>query len=221
MATPTAPGPRVDLQPGWSFDRTNTAGPCYCRHVPGKGMLKVVALGQPGGYAWCLSTSPAGSPLRAWESLTRPKEGFTGPVDAMLDADRAVSRMPPRMFEPLTPGEARELYRKLITAHNWPGTGHKDLDDARNELSIQIRIHATDPAYHGPDPHEFTQAVHQASYGAAEQAMAVSRSAVPRLAGGPDFPGAAAVQQGASPGRRAAGSSVGPAARQARPVRAR
>jgi hypothetical protein len=182
MTTLTAPANSRDLEPGWSFDRDTPAGPSYCRYVPGKGMLKVIAQDSDRGeYAWCLSTSPARSLMRPWESLTVPREGFIRPQDAMLDADQRISRLSPRMFEPLTPGEARELFRRLTEAHNWPGDGHLDLDKARNELSVQIRIHAADPAYRGPDPHEFIQAVFQASYGASEQAMNVSPNRGSRL----------------------------------------
>ena len=181
MTTPTPPANPRNLEPGWSFDRHTPAGPSYCRYVPGKGMLKVVAQDRDRGYAWYLSTSPARSLLRPWESLTVPREGFTRPQDAMLDADRQMSQLPPGMFEALTPGAARELFRRLSGAHNWPGDGHLDLNQVRNELSVQIRIHAADPAYRGPDPHKFIQAVSEASYGAAEQAMNASTNRGSRL----------------------------------------
>lgn len=210
----TTPAPTADsrtFEPGWSFDRTTPAGPSYCRYVPGKGMLKVVAQERDRGYAWCLSTSPARSLLRPWESLTVPREGFTRPQDAMLDADRRISRQPSGMFESLTPSEARELFRRLAGAHNWPGDGHLDLDKVRNELSVQIRIHAADPTYRGPDPHRFVQAVFEASYGAAEQAMNASTNRSSRLPrrvpvwrATPDFPALPAASVPGSPVQRGA-----------------
>jgi hypothetical protein len=130
--------------------------------------LRVVCRGHQ-GYAWYLSTK-ARSDALSWS-----REGFTGPVDAMRDADQHVSRVAPRMFERLTPGEARELYRKLARAYDC-GDGQRDqtLGEVRGELFRHLQILATDPSYSGPEPHKFIAAVKDASYGAALQAMAAS-----------------------------------------------
>jgi hypothetical protein len=170
MTTPARPRRGGDLEPGWSHAEANGYGPCYLRHVPGKGILRVVARGASlGGYAWYLSTvTPA-------EALSWAREGFAHPRDAMRDADHQVSQMPPRMFELLTPGEAQALYRKLATAHDWGrGQGDHTLGEVRSELFTQLRIQAADLSYHGPDPYEFHRAVREASRGAAVQAMAAS-----------------------------------------------
>jgi hypothetical protein len=170
MTTPARARPGGDLEPGWSHAEANGYGPCYLRHVPGKGILRVVARGaSSGGYAWYLSTvTPA-------EALSRAREGFAHPRDAMRDADEQVSQMPPRMFELLTPGEAQALYRKLATAHDWGrDQGDHTLGEVRSELFTQLRIQATDPSYHGPDPYEFHRTVREASRGAAVQAMEAS-----------------------------------------------
>jgi hypothetical protein len=219
------PGARPRYQgPGWSVDRTSPAGPCYSRHVPGKGMLRVDAQGPHRGYAWHLSTSPAGSLALPADALTVPQDGFAYAGAAMRDADQQVALLPPRMFELLTAGEARELYRRLARAGNWPGDGHTDLDEVFHELCIQIRIHATEHGYHGPDPREFTQAVREASYGAAEQAMNVStnggsRLAMPGLLLGLATPVAIAAMD--FPAQPAASGAVrhGPAAARAGPAR--
>jgi hypothetical protein len=169
MTTPVQAPPAGDREPGWSHDQANPYGPCYRRHVPGKGILRVAARGVRHGYAWYLSTS---SPS---EALSWARDGFAGPGDAMRDADRQVSRMPPRMFERLTPGEAQELYRRLARAHDW-GHSQRDqtLGDVRHELFAQLQIQATDPSHCGSDPHRFIRAVQEASRGAALQAMAAS-----------------------------------------------
>jgi len=221
MTTPVPEARPRDQGPGWSVDRTSPAGPCYSRHVPGKGMLRVDAQGSHRGYAWHLSTSPAGSLASPADSLTVPRDGFAYAGEAMRDADRCASLLPPRMFELLTAGEARELYRRLARAHTWPGDGHRDLDEVCHELSIQIRIHATEPGYHGPDPREFTQAVREASYGAAEQAMNVSPNRgsplpMPGLLRGQAPTGIAGMD---FPAQSAAGAVWhGPAAARARPA---
>jgi hypothetical protein len=218
------PGARPRHQgSGWSADRTSPAGPCYSRHVPGKGMLRVDAQGSPRGYAWHLSTSPAGSPALPADALTVPRGGFAHLGDAMRDADQQAALLPPGMFELLTAGEARELYRRLARAHNWPGDGHADLDEACHELSLQIRIHATEPGYHGPDPRDFTQAVREASYGAAEQAMNVSpnggsRLARPGLLLGLATPMAIAAMDFPAQPAASAAARPGPAAAPARPA---
>ncbi len=209
MTTPVPPGVG-DLEPGWSADEPDSYGPRYQRHVPGKGILRVVARQDAGqGYAWYLSTDPS-------DPLTWPQEGFARPRDAMRDADRRVPLLPQRMFEPLTPGEARELYRKLARAHDW-GQGprrHTELAAVRLDLAIQITIQATDPSYEGPDPHAFRHAVEQASYGASAQAMEASPNRGSWLSMLPS-----AGRWPATPRRRA--TTTASAARQARPGRPR
>ena len=229
MTTPVQAPPAGGLQLGWSHDQANPHGPCYRRQVPGKGVLRVAARGARHGYAWYLSTA---SPS---EALSWARDGFARPGDAMRDADRQVSQMPPRMFERLTPGEVQELYRRLARAHDW-GHNQRDqtLDDVRSELFTQLQIQATSPSYSGPDPHRFIRAVHEASRGAALQAMAASpnraawiatrprRGAVHGPAHPTEFPGPVAAG-GARPGcggpvpsRRRAASTARPAG-QARP----
>jgi hypothetical protein len=219
MTAPAWPARAGDLQPGWSHDEPNPYGPCYRRHAPGKGVLRVVARGGQ-GYAWYLSTvTPA-------EALSWAREGFSHPRDAQRDADHQVSQMPPRMFERLTPGEAQALYRKLVSAHyGGRDQGDQTLGDVRSELFTQLRIQATDPSYHGPDPYKFHQAAREASRGAALQAMAASPNRAswiawrPRREGVTEFPGlvtAAAARPGGGPvpGRRPTART---AARPARP----
>jgi hypothetical protein len=168
MTAPPRPAAIGDLEPGWSRNEPNPYGPCYQRHVPGKGIIRVAkALGYQ-GYAWYLSTTARSCGL-SW-----PQDGFTHP----RDADQQVARMPLRMFERLTPGEAQELYRKLARAKDWGRRwgrpGETALDEIRGELFEQMQIQATDPSYHGPEPHKFIRAVREASYGADLQAMAAS-----------------------------------------------
>jgi len=173
MTTPVQAPPAGDLEPGWSHDQANPYGPCYRRHVPGKGILRVAARGVRHGYAWYLSTA---SPS---EALSWARDGFAGPGDAMRDADRQVSQMPPRMFERLAPGVAQELYRRLARAHDWGhNQGDQTLGDVRSELFTQLQIQATGPSYHGPDPYRCIRAVQEASRGGALQAMAASPNRV-------------------------------------------
>jgi hypothetical protein len=165
----SCPATAGDLEPGWSRDEPDPYGPCYQRHVPGKGIIRVVkALGYQ-GYGWYLSTTARSCGL-SW-----PRDGFTHPRDAMRDADQQVARMPLRMFERLTPGEAQELYRKLARAVDWGrGRGETALGEVRGELYTHMQILETDLSYHGPKPHESIRAVREASAGAALQAMAAS-----------------------------------------------
>ena len=228
MTTPAQAAPAGDLEPGWSRDKANVYGPCYRRHAPGKGILRVVARSGH-GYAWYLSTvTPA-------EALSWASEGFPHPRDAMRHADHQVSQMTPRMFELLTPGEAQALYRKLSTAYDCGSEqGDRMLGEVRSELFTQLRIQATDPSYHGPDPYKFHRAVQEASRGAALQAMAASpnrdswiawrpqRRAAHGAAGVTEFPGPVAARGARSAGggpvpprRRTARSAM--AARPARP----
>ena len=169
MTTPARPATDDDLEPGWSRDDPNPYGPGYQRHVPGKGIVRVVARSGY-EYAWYLSTTSRS------EGLSWPQEGFPHPRDAMRDADHQVARMPLRMFERLTPGEAQELYRRLARAYDWGRYRPEEtsLAQVRGELLEQMKIQATDPSYYGPDPHEFHHAVRAASSGAAEQAMRTS-----------------------------------------------
>jgi hypothetical protein len=222
MTTPARPAAAGDLEPGWSHDEPNPLGPCYQRHVPGKGILRVVARGGQ-GYAWYLSATSRS------ESLSRARERFAGPRNAMRDADQQVPLRPRRMFELLTPGETQELYRKLARACDWGRPGQPDLDEVRGELFEQMKIQATDPGYHGPDPHKFIHAVREASSGAALQAMSASpnrgswlsmrpHGRSQRLAAAADFPGPPVVS-GVAPRRRA--GSTASAAQQARPGRLR
>ncbi len=217
MTTPAGARPACDLEPGWSRAEANGYGPCYRRHAPGKGVLRVVARGGPIGYAWYLGTvTPA-------EALSCAREGFASPRDAMRDADRQVSRMPPRMFELLTPGEAQELCRTLARAHDW-GRDHGDqtLGDVRSEVFTQLRIQAADLSYSGPDPFKFIRAVHEASRGAALQAMAASPNRDSWIAARPRHAardGAARVTEFPGPvtarGARPAGGGRVPACRRA------
>ena len=148
MTTPARPAATGDLEPGWSRDEPNPYGPGYQRHVPGKGIVRVVARSGY-EYAWYLSTTSRS------EGLSWPQEGFPHPRDAMRDADQQVARMPLRMFERLTPGEAQELYRRLARAYDWGRYRPEEtsLAQLRGELLEQMKIQATDPSYHGPDPH--------------------------------------------------------------------
>jgi hypothetical protein len=221
MTTPGKAAPAGDLQPGWSHDEANGYGPCYRRHAPGKGILRVVARGG-GGYAWYLST------VTAAEALSWAREGFSHPRDAQRDADHQVSQMRPRMFEHLTPGQAQELYRKLAKAYDWGrDQGDHMLGEVLSELFTQLRIQATDPSYHGPDPYKFHQAVREASGGAALQAMEASPNRASWIAWRPrrpavtEFPApvtAAATRAGGGPvpGHRPAGRTA-----RARPARPR
>ena len=193
-----------DLEPGWSHAEANGYGPCYRRHVPGKGVLRVVARGG-GGYAWYLGT------LTPAEALSWASEGFAHPRDAMRDADDQVARMAPRMFERLTPGELAVQCLSLARAYDWGrNQGDMALGDVLSELFTQLRIQATDPSYQGPDVYKFHQAVQEASCGAALQAMEASpnraswiawrpqRTDAHRAADVTEFPGPAAAR-GAAP----------------------
>jgi hypothetical protein len=239
MTTPTRPGLAGDLEPGWSRDEPSPYGPCYQRHAPGKGILRVVARGGQ-DYAWYLSTTSRP------ESLSWPRDGFARPRDAMRDADQVTPRLPVRMFEVLTPDEAQELYRKLARAkdwgRDWGRPGETALDEVRDELFRQMQIQATDPGYRGPDLHTFTRAVREASRGAALQAMSASpnkgswismtphggpqrlaaaasrgASIAHALPASPDFPNAPAGRPAGSPARRGAGSGSSPRPGQASP----
>lgn len=164
---PAGPPAPSGLEPGWSRDDP-LSGPCYKRHVPGKGIARVICRG-PGNFAWYLSTTSRSVAL-SW-----PRDGFADPGAAMADADRKVACLRERMFERLTPGEARELYRRLSRACDWgQELGDRTLADVMSELFTHIQIQATDPAYDGPDPYQFIWAVRDASYGAAVQAMSAS-----------------------------------------------
>lgn len=210
MTTPGKAARVGDLQPGWSHDEANGYGPCYRRHAPGKRILRVVARGGS-SYAWYLSTvTPA-------EALSSAREGFSRPLDAQRDADHQVSQMRPRMFGHLTPGQAQELSRKLARAYDWGrGQGDHTLGEVLSELFTQLRIQATDPSYHGPDPYKFHQAVREASRGDALQAMAASpnraswiawrpgRPAVTEFPGPVTAAGARPVGGGPVPGHRSA-----------------
>jgi hypothetical protein len=220
MTTPTRPPAAGDLEPGWSRDEPNPYGPCYQRHVPGKGIIRVAARsGQV--YAWYLSTTSRS------EGLSWPREGFARPRDAMRDAGQQVPRLPPRMFELLTPGEAQELYRTLARAYDYGRPGQRDLGEVTGELFRQMKIQETDPGYHGPDPHKFIHAVREASSGAALQAMSASPnkgswlSMTPHgrpqrlaAAAGADFPRPPAVSGTPPRGRAGSTASTG---RQGRP----
>ena len=204
----TPPVQAGDLEPGWSRDEANGYGPCYRRHAPDKGILRVVARGG-GEYAWYLST------VTRAEAVSWARGGFSHPRDVQRDADHQVSQMRPRMFELLTPDEAQELYRKLCRAYDWGrGQGDHMLGEILSELFTQLRIQATDPSYHGPDPYEFHRAVREASRGAALEAMAASpnraswiawrpgRGSIPEFPGPVTAAGARPAGGGPVPGRR-------------------
>ena len=144
--TPAADGPgpapvvTERLEPGWSDSEPNLHGRCYQRYVPGKGILRVVGLGEAaGGYTWHLG------PGRTAELIWATGDRFTGPGDAMRDADRQLAGRPPGMWESLTPGEARLLYVKLAGAEGLDPALHQD-------LFTQIKIQALDSGYDGPNP---------------------------------------------------------------------
>jgi hypothetical protein len=156
------------LEPGWSRDEPLPWGACYQRYAPGKGMLRVVAR-EGGTYAWYASAKARP------DAVSRAEEGFRGPGEAMRDADRRAPLLPAGMFEALSTWETQELYRRLARAKDWESRGGcTELDEVRSELFTQLRIQAADPAYRGPDPHDFIHAVKAASYGAYLQAMRVS-----------------------------------------------
>ena len=241
MTTPAQLATAGDLEPGWSRDEPNPYGPCYQRHAPRKGIIRVVARsGQD--YAWYLSTTARP------EGLSWAQEGFAHPRDAMRDADQQVARTPPRMLELLTPGEAQELYRKLARAYDWGrhGPGETALDEVRGELFQHMKILATAPGYHGPEPHKFIHAVREASRGAALQAMSASpnkgswlamtpygkpqrlaaaaargAAAAAGVSGSQDFPMSPAVRPAGIPARRSNASGNTPRTAPGRPGRPR
>jgi hypothetical protein len=87
-------------------------------------------------------------------------------------------------------------------------------------LFTQLRIQATDPSYHGPDPYKFHQAVREASRGAALQAMEASPHRASWIAWRPRRP---AVTEFPAPVTAAAARTAGgpvPGRPTARPARA-
>ena len=160
-AAPALVLPLGGTEPGWSPADVTPYGPGYCRYVPGKGLLKVGYESRQ--YRWWLQTGPAkGIPGRA---------GLAGPREAMRDADRLTGLRAAGMFEKLTVDELRALYRELVQAY--PGYG-PELASVRDDVFGQLEIAALNPAYNGPDPVLFAQAVRLAFTGAVTQALRAS-----------------------------------------------